>query len=397
MQKIMPHSIMTMLLSLLVLSMLGVSASAQSDCGNPFAGENIRFNVDYWTKTDFCQRSVPLSTIRSGGPPPDGIPPIDEPKFQSIAEAEGWLQAQSPVIAFELDGNARAYPLAILTWHEIVNDEVAGVPIAVTFCPLCNASVVFDRRMPDVLADDADATVVLRLGVSGNLRNSDLIMWDHYTESWWQQLTGEGIVGAYTGSQLTALPSLMVGFADFVARYPDGVVLAPDTGYNRSYGSNPYERYDSTTRPFLFEGELDTRLPATERVLGSLVNNVPVAYPFPVLAERRAINDVVDGVAVVAFWQDGMVSALDARTIDNSRVVGTAALYYRVVDDRMLTFRVDDDGLIRDEQTGSIWNVFGLAEAGELTGTQLLQEVAGPHFWFAWAAFKPETIIYGLE
>ena len=362
-----------------------VNAQTQSDCGNPFEGVQIRFNVTYWQQTDFCQHAVPYAEIISGGPPPDGIPPIDNPTFDSIEIAQGWLQDQSPVIAFELNGDARAYPLAILTRHEIVNDVVGDVPVAVTFCPLCNSAVVFDRRV------DGET---LRFGVSGNLRNSDLIMWDNKTESWWQQFTGEGIVGAYTGRQLELLPSLVVGFSEFVKQYPDGQVLSPG---QRTYDRNPYVGYDSNSRPFLFTGEADMRLFPVERVLGTLIGGEAVAYPFPTLAAARVINDTVGGQAVVALWQPGATSALDQANIDSSRDVGMAALYSRELDGQTLTFTLNDASEIVDEETGSVWNVFGTALSGELAGTQLRQQLAFPHFWFAWAAFRPETAIYGVE
>lgn len=369
---------------LLVFGLLiaGTTAvSAQLSCDNPPIDVSSLTRV--WDKTDFCQYEEGVfEEIISGGVGRDGIPPIDDPTFESIADASTWLQPQSPVITFELGGTARAYPLAILTRHEIVNDVVSGVPVAVTFCPLCNSAVVFERTVDEQ---------VLRFGVSGLLRHSDLIMWDDLTQSWWQQFTGEGIVGSYTGTQLTLLPSQVVGYAAFVAQYPDGEVLSRN---GRTYATNPYVGYDSSAQPFLFRGELDDRLFATERVLGTMIRGEAVAYPFPVLSEAIVINDTVGGSEVVAFWQPGAASALDQASIDNSRDVGMAALYNRELDGQTFTFSVDADGVIRDDQTGSAWNVFGTATDGELSGSQLQQELAFPHFWFAWAAFRPETRIY---
>ena len=228
------------------------SVRAQSSCDNPPL--DVSGLVRVWDKTYFCQfQAGVFAEIISGGVGRDGIPPIDNPTFESIADASIWLQSQSPVIAFEWDGIARAYPLAILTRHEIVNDVVANVPVAVTFCPLCNSAVVFDRTVNEQ---------VLRFGVSGLLRNSDLIMWDDVTQSWWQQFTGEGIVGEYTGTMLTLLPSQVVGYDAFIEQYPEGEVLSRD---GRSYGSNPYVGYDSSSQPFLFRGELDDRLLPTDR------------------------------------------------------------------------------------------------------------------------------------
>lgn len=359
-------------------------ARAQLSCDDPPIDVSNLQRV--WDKTDFCTYLPGVyAQIISGGVPRDGIPPIDNPTFDTVAVAQEWLQPQSPVVAVNINGSARAYPLAIMTRHEIVNDILGGVPIAVTFCPLCNSAIVFERTVEGQ---------VLRFGVSGLLRNSDLIMWDDQTQSWWQQFTGTGIVGQYTNYQLTILPSQVVGFGAFAAQYPEGEVLSPG---GRSYGSNPYVGYDSSASPFLFRGPLDERLFPTERVLAGVIGGVAIAYPFETLASVGVINDTVGEHDVVAFWQPGAVSALDRSRIDDSRDVGMAALFDRVLDGQVLTFRRDADGVIRDDQTDSAWNVFGTATEGPLAGRQLTQRLAFPHFWFAWAAFQPDTLIYGYE
>jgi len=376
---------MVMSLIILMIGRLNGMTSAQSSCDDPPIDVSGLTRV--WDKTDFCQHQEGVfDEIISGGVGRDGIPPIDNPSFESIDEASTWLQPQSPVIAFEMNDIARAYPLAILTRHEIVNDIIGDTPVAVTFCPLCNSAIVFDRQVDGQ---------TLRFGVSGLLRNSDLIMWDDLTQSWWQQFTGEGIVGIYTGRQLVMLPSQVVSFGAFVEQYPAGEVLSRDD--SRSYGTNPYVGYDSTSSPFLFRGEVDDRLPATERVLAGLIGGEAVAYPFSTLTTEVVINDAIGDVLVVAIWQPGATSALDQSNIDESRDVGMAALYNRNFDGQLLTFRVDEMGMIRDDQTDSEWNIFGTSTNGELSGSQLEQELAFPHFWFAWAAFRPETLIYGMN
>ncbi|MCL4247309.1 MAG: DUF3179 domain-containing protein [Anaerolineae bacterium] len=382
---IVSHLILVLSISWLAL---GHSTRAQSTCDDPFEGQSVYFNTAYWERTDFCQHSIAYDEVLSGGPPPDGIPPIDNPQFESIDVAETWLQPQSPVLAVELDSEARAYPLAILTWHEIVNDTIGSVPVAVTFCPLCNSAFVFDRRV----GDD-----VLRFGVSGNLRNSNLIMWDDQTQSWWQQFTGEAVVGSYLGTQLTQYPAIITGFGAFVEQYPDGLVLSRDTGFGRSYGTNPYVNYDQSTDPFLFASPLDRRLPATEHVLAGFIGSTGVAYPFPVLRAEKVINDVVNDVPVLALWQSGSASALGGASIDDSEDIGWAALYRREINGQILTFTNDVAGVIRDQETSTIWNAFGEAIEGELAGAQLERMIAAPHFWFAWAAFDVETIIYGSD
>jgi hypothetical protein len=372
-----------------------------ADCADPFNGISVRFSSDTWTaetlarfageeivdpgsglKTNFCKHSADYADILSGGPPPDGIPPIDNPTFDAIAKGDEWLAEVQPVIALAVGDEAKAYPLAILTRHEIANDEIAGIPVAVTFCPLCNAAVVFKREVNGE---------VLRFGVSGNLRNSDLIMWDNKTLSWWQQFTGEAIVGDLTGTQLELIPAQLVAWKDFKAAYPQGVVLS---NAGRSYGQNPYVGYDSSSQPFLFLDTPDPRLAATERVLGVFSGKSAAAYPLSTIAEKGVIEDTFDGEKIVIFYEPGQVSALDKGEIAKSKEVGSAAMFKPEVDGRMLTFSYRD-GVITDNETGSEWDVFGRAISGKLAGKQLQPVLSHVHFWFAWAAFRPDTTVYG--
>ncbi len=343
--------------------------------------EEIRFSMSGW-KTDFTKHSVPLSEITSGGPPRDGIPPIDQPRFETVDQANRWLNAREPVIHIAIGSDVRAYPLQILTWHEIVNDEVGGVPVAVTFCPLCNTGIAFDRSLDGRTLD---------FGTSGNLRHSDLVMWDRQTESWWQQITGEAIVGELTGRQLQMLPATIVAWEAFAGQFPHGRVLSRDTGFDRSYGDNPYVGYDQVDNPpFLFDGELDGRLPPKERVVTVSLGGEDVAFPFSTLAVQRVISDTVGGQPVVVFWQGGTASALDQSEIAGSRDVGASGVYKPEVDGRHLTFRWQNDTFV-DTETGSHWTLLGQAAAGPLQGKQLEAVIHANHFWFAWAAFKPAT------
>ena len=335
-------------------------------------------------KTDFSLHSVPYDEIRSGGPPRDGIPPIDDPKFTTNEAASRWLGDQEPVIIFGLNGDVRAYPLQILTWHEIVNDTVGGVPVAVTFCPLCNAALVFDRRLDGVIHD---------FGTSGKLRNSDLVMWDRQTESWWQQFTGEGIVGELAEKKLTSLPSQVISWQAFKAANPQGKVLSRDTGFSRSYGRNPYAGYDRADNPpFLFDGPVDGRLLPKERVAFVTVGDKTAAFPFSILEMERAVNYTVNGKDLVVFFEPGTVSALDRSSIEGSRDVGASGVFDTNLDDRKLTFRADGENIV-DNETGSVWNILGKATEGPLTGIELAPVVHDNNFRFAVAAFKPDTKI----
>ncbi len=341
-----------------------------------------------WPKTNFGKHTVPLQEIRSGGPSKDGIPPVDRPRFIASGEAARWLDAQEPVIVFERKGDARAYPLQILMFHEIVNDTVGGVPVAVTFCPLCNASIVFNRRVDGLVLD---------FGTTGKLRKSDLVMYDRQTESWWQQFTGTGIVGKHAGTVLEQLPSTIASFADFRKAYPAGRVLSRETGFTRPYGRNPYRGYDRIgDTPFLFSDPVDPRLPAMERVLGVQQGRSVRIYPFTVLASARIVNDRVDSEPVAVFTAEGMLSALDAEVIRDSRRIPAAAAYSRRLGERTLTFELRGERIV-DRETGSEWDLFGRSVAGALKGRRLTPVDSGVHFAFAWLAFNPQSEIYAPD
>ncbi|MEM1234493.1 MAG: DUF3179 domain-containing protein [Pseudomonadota bacterium] len=265
-----------------------------------------------WGETDFSRNTLKSWTeVISGGPPKDGIPSIENPQFVSVAD-ESALGDREPVITLEIDGEVpRAYPIRYLTWHEIVNDTVGDVPVAVTFCPLCNSGITFDRRVQGQ---------VLEFGVSGKLRNSDMIMYDRETQSWWQQAVGQGIVGEMVGVQLTKLPTWMESWAEFKERNPEGAVMAQPTGFARPYGQNPYVRYDSSQRPFLFNGEMPPHdIPPLVRV----VRVGDKAWPLTRLSELEEVTEA--GVRLT--WRAGQASALDGRDIATSRDVGTVRVF----------------------------------------------------------------------
>ena len=264
-----------------------------------------------WPDTDFSKAAVDFSEIRSGGPPKDGIPSIDAPAFISVEEEDG-LDPREPVIGLAVDGEARAYPLRILTWHEIVNDEIAGVPVAVTYCPLCNAAIVFDRRVDGQ---------VLEFGTTGKLRKSDLIMYDRQTESWWQQFLGEAIVGEMTGTRLTMLPSRLESWARFKERHPEGEVLVPNDPDMRRYGDNPYIRYDSASQPFLYDGSLPQGIE-------------PMAYVVAVGEEAWTLallrdQETIERGDLRLSWSTGKASALDSRQIAEGRDIGNVVVQRR--------------------------------------------------------------------
>ncbi len=340
--------------------------------------------------TDWTRSTVDFEELRIGIPisdPRDVIAPIDNPKFESVAAAAEWLGERDPGVLLRHEGETRFYPLAILTRHEIVNDQIGDVPIAVTYCPLCNTAVAFDRRVDGVTH---------RFGVSGLLRKSDLVMWDDVTGSLWQQITGEGIVGTHAGGQLTVVPSSIVSYGDFAESFPEGEAMSRDTGFNRQYGLNLYEGYSSRSTPLgYFNDELDDRFPALERVVGVSIGGLEKAYPFSLISAVGAVNDEIAGTEIVVFWGGDTADALDSSLISDSRSVGTGVAYSAVVDGATLTFFPTEDSLFTDDQTGSRWNILGTAIDGPLMGDTLDPMVHRNEFWFAWAAFFPDGSVYG--
>ncbi|MGI9659068.1 MAG: DUF3179 domain-containing (seleno)protein, partial [Gaiellaceae bacterium] len=305
--------------------------------------DELRVDTGGWT-TDFTRHTVPLNEFLGGGPPRDGIAPIDEPTFDSVEEAGEYLEAREPVVEVVIDGEARAYPLRVLVWHEIANDVLAGTPVSVTFCPLCYTAIAFDRRFNGQVLD---------FGTTGNLRNSDLVMWDRQTETWWQQFSGEGVVGLHAGELLTQIPAAIAAWEDFAARHPDGTVLSQDTGFDRPYGQQPYVGYDSIDQPPFFPvaNADDDRLPPKERVALIDRGDDTVVVPFGALEAAGTISVDVAGEMLTVEWIGGVRSSLNGQSIGDSEERGSA--------------RVTD-------------------AAGELV-------TFDTPFWFAVAAFRPDA------
>lgn len=278
--------------------------------------QELRVGTGGWD-TDFTRHTVPLGEVSSGGPGKDGIPAVDEVRLDTVAEANEYLEAREPVVEVELDGEARAYPLRVLVWHEIANDVIGETPVSVTFCPLCYTAIAFDRRF------DGD---VLDFGTTGSLRNSDLVMYDRQTETWWQQFSGEGIIGEHAGELLTQVPAVISAWEDFAARHPEGMVLSQDTGFDRPYGQQPYVGYDSIDSPPFFPVDNldDTRLPPKERV--ALIDRAEdtVVVPFSALEAAGTIDVDVAGEMLTVEWVAGVRSSLNGQSIGESEERGSA-------------------------------------------------------------------------
>lgn len=370
--------------ALLVLTACSGSDGHRAADGLASAGprEDVASALDDPRHAGLPDPLIDLDHLVSGGPPPDGIPPIDNPKF-SDAAAVSWLDEQEPVLSLTVAGETRAYPLQVMTWHEIVNDTVGGVPVAITYCPLCNSGVAFHRQVGQRLLD---------FGTSGMLYADNLVMYDRQTESLWPQLTGQASVGELTGTQLKAIPMGVVGWAQFLDAHPGALVLTRDTGHTRDYGRNPYAGYDDPDGELLVEppGPRDPRLPVKERVIGIGAGQEAVAIRRSRIAQEGVVTVSVGGSDLVVWHRPGQRSALDADEIAEGGQIGTVGAFDPKVGRRTLTFTADGQGF-RDDQTGSTWNVLGEAIAGPLEGRRLQPHTHLDTFWFAWVAFQPDT------
>jgi len=366
----------------LIVAAIGVAAVTGCSVGRDDAdvADGVPFSTSGWD-TNFSNHSVPLQEFVGGGPPKDGIPSIDDPEFVSVEEADRFLDPREPVAMVELGGEVRAYPIQILIWHEIVNDEIGGEPVAVTYCPLCNSTVAFSRVVDGTPVD---------FGTTGMLRNSDLVMYDRRTESWWQQITAEAVVGDQTGAKLDVVPSQILSWGELQRLHPEAQVLSRETGVDRDYGTSPYGGYDRDpdSQPFLLEGEPDRSLPPKQRVAAVRSGNSAVVYPFSRLSKEAPVNDEVDTEPVVVFFDPDVASALDSPLVSAGRDVGAAAVFARSLDGRELDFeRGPEAGTFRDRQTGSTWDMSGRATAGRLAGARMQRVPHDDQFWFALAAF----------
>jgi len=299
-----------------------------SEQANP--GETVISDVDL--QNDFTGAKIAKADLLQGCFGKDCIPSIDNPTFESAQEADTWLAPDDRIFALDFNGVVRAYPQRIMNWHEIVNDEVNGAPIAITFCPLCGSALAFERTVDGVITE---------FGVSGKLHNSDLVMYDRYEGNLWQQITGEAIIGpaARRNEELTKVPIITVPWSQWKTEHPDTQVLSRNTGYTRNYDQYPYGTYEENDELIFGVKGLDTSLQIKTPVYGIEVDGLSKAYPEAVFDEDKAISDQLGDIP--------------------------------------LSLKKDADGdiLITRIDTGE-----------QITPIRL--------FWFAWAAFHPNTELY---
>ena len=318
--------------------------------------------------TNGIKHIIPLDKIRSGGPPKDGIPSIDEPQFTQ-ASNENHVADSDVVLGLEINDEAKAYPLSILVWHEIVNDNVGGVPVAVTYCPLCYTNQVFERVINGQEVE---------FGTSGKLYNSNLVMYDRLTGSYWSQALGKSITGELTGYTLNIIPFDVITWRDWKKLHPDTIVLTTNTGHIRAYGVDPYGDYYTDPRIIFPVDNKDDRMHQKEIILGFHEGEIYKAYKQQDVESSVVINDQINDrlILLVSFFE------------------GNARAFDRVVNGEVMEFTYKDNKIF-DTRTNSEWNYDGIAVSGELKGTKLSRLGFNPGFWFEWVAFHPQTQVYG--
>ncbi len=329
--------------------------------------ESTEFTI---METNGIKHLIPLDKIKGGGPPMDGIPSIDNPVFADL-QGSYFMSDSDTVIGLEINGEAKAYPLFILVWHEIVNDNVGGTPVAVTYCPLCYTNQVFER-----VIDGQE----VEFGTSGKLYNSNLLMYDRLTESYWSQALGIAVKGELSGYKLNLIPFDVITWGDWKTLHPDTMVLTTDTGHIRSYATDPYGNYYTEPRILFPVEHSDDRMHPKEIILGFNQDGIYKAYKQNDIESNTIINDSIGKIPVTLF----------SLFSQNSRA------FERTLDGQVLDFVYVDNKII-DTQTNSEWNYDGLSISGEYEGKQLERMSIEPGFWFEWIAFHPETLVYGDE
>ena len=326
------------------------------------------------------KHTVPLDKILSGGPPQDGIPSIDNPKFQSVQEADEILEDSELVLGLNINGDIRVYPLQILVWHEIVNDVVGNQPVAVTYCPLCFTNQVFNRTLND--------GNTVEFGTSGKLYNSNLVMYDRKSNSLWSQALGEGIVGEYAGVKFERIPFDVAYWKEWKELYPESKVLSRDSGSVRPYGADPYGDYYTNDLILFPVANDDKRLGLKEIIIGLENKDQYKAYKLQEIETKKVINDVIgeDKKIALVSLEPFMIRVFD-RVIDgnddgNKIVVD---LFYNETTNTLI-----------DRVTGSELNFDGKFINKQLQGKKLERLPMDQGFWFEWAAFHPETEVFSI-
>ncbi len=293
-------------------------------------GETVVRNVEL--QNDFNGAKVKKGDLLQGCTSQDCIPSIDNPKFESVNDADSWLEDGDALFAIDYMGEQKAYPQRIMNWHEIVNDEIQGEPVVITFCPLCGSALAFERKVNGVITE---------FGVSGKLHDSDLVMYDRYEGNLWQQITGEGIVGpaARRDETLKQIHISTTNWETWKKENLDGLVLSQETGFSRNYDAYPYGTYEQDDELYFGVKNLDKKLQIKTVVYGVSIDDARKAYPETVFDNNSVITDILGNANIkLEKTKSGKIIVTNLDT-----------------DEDIIPIRL---------------------------------------FWFAWAAFNPDTLIY---
>lgn len=332
----------------------------------------IRRSMD--TATGQASWLIPQNEIRDGGPGKDGIPSIDNPNFVETSRVD-YLGDNNLVVGIKIGDEIRAYPHIILDWHEIVNDQLCNLAIALNYCPLTGTAIGWNRTINGT---------VTTFGVSGLLYNTNLIPYDRLTSSNWSQMRLDCVEGDLQGQNAEIYPVVETTWANWKKRYPDSKVLALSTGFNRQYGRYPYGDYRTSDQLIFPVNNRDDRLPLKERVLGIIANEKVKVYRFESVSKgvNNVIQDQISSTNIVVFGsqEDNYLVAYEGRAEDGTALDFTA-------------FEGAGEAVAVDNE-GNEWNVFGEAISGDRTGQKLLPTRSYIGYFFSWAAFYPDLQIY---
>lgn len=287
------------------------------------------FSRSQYNGFDVENSIVPKEDIFSGGPPKDGIPAILNPKFETAKGAK-WLDDKDLVAGVDIKGIQKAYPIRILVWHELVNDKINNTPFLITYCPLCGSILAFSRYINDE---------ELTFGVSGLLYQSDVLFYDHKTESLWSQLKMQSVSGKFAGAEMKLIPYTFSTWREWKDQHPNSLVLSKDTGYIRNYNSDPYLSYYSSKKIYFPVNKTNDRFHPKEKILVVLSGDKSKAYPFSYLEK-------IDGT-----FEDKIGSQI-------VKITSKKGKYFNVT---------DNNGITKEYFVS---------------------------YWFAWYAFKPDTLVF---
>lgn len=353
-----------------------------------------RTGVDADWETDMSKKNKVTEYEFEAYMPKQSFKTINFPSFVNNERAKQSYKPEEAAVVVSVGNEHKAYSLDLLMYHPVINDRIGGIPIAVTYCPLTDAVNVWKRSfMYRNMVREVD------FKVSGLLRNSNTVLYDRFTESWWQQFTGTAMIGEFAGVQLERVYSLRMTMKQFWDSHRYGLTINPNVKQpDLPYGISPYYKYDQTYRekPIFLRKTPQSTLMAMERVVGVEIMDKHIVYPYEEVRKAGVLNDKPLDMYVVVFWQEGITSALDTKTILEGKPVGSLAVYSSFVDGRLLTF-IKEGMVYRDEETSSVWTFEGACIEGELKGQQLKPLNFVSSFSFAQTVFYPDNLIYSVN